>query len=126
MDALGSMKFLKALRDYKTHKPYTIDFRIQDWESKIPRSNYKSQQVDEICIKDIRGKEDHFTFDTNGFAVIELESSMLYEGFEDSENLDTVYCEEIASCLLRYFRGAAAVQIYDVEVCAECIHPLVC
>ncbi len=125
MDSLASMNFLKPLVDYKTQKPYSIDYRIQDWENDITRSNYKGQQVDNIRIRDIRSKEDQFTFDSNGYAVIELESSMLYEEFEDPDKVDAIYCEEVASCLLRYFRGAAAVQIYDVEVCPGPVRSLI-
>ncbi len=119
MDTFGSLRFLNPLVEYKTQKPYSIDYRIQSWESNIPRSNYKSLAIDQIPITDIRGKEDQFTFNKNGFAIIELDSAMQYEDFDDPGKIDALYCEEIASCLLRYFPNAAAVQIYDVEVSSK-------
>lgn len=114
-DLLAALKFMKRMPRYATEKPYTIDYRVGKWEGDIGRTNFQSEWVDHVPIGDIRGKEDRFNFDTAGFGIVEMESSMSYPDFDDSYKVDSVYCQEVASCILRYF-DAASVQIYDVEV----------
>lgn len=116
-NTLAGFKFLERLPLYETQKPYSIDYRIATWESEIPRSNYKSVHVDNIPVEDIRGRESEFTFSNSGFAVLQTDTAMEYEDFSDPQKVDRIYCHEIAASVLQYFQDAAAVQIYDVEVC---------
>ena len=114
----ASLRFLERSSLYEKEKPYTIDYRIPTWEADIERTNFRADPH-EVVITDIRGKEDQFTFDANGFAVIETESEMSYEDFQDRKKIETVFCEEIASSLLQYFNDAAAIRVFDVEVSAD-------
>ncbi|KAI3319612.1 hypothetical protein HD806DRAFT_525285 [Xylariaceae sp. AK1471] len=116
-NTLAGFKFLERRQLYESQKPYSIDYRIATWESNIPRSNYKSVHVGGIPVQDIRGREGEFSFNANGFAVLEMDTKMQYEDFEDPQKVDSIYCHEIAACLFNYFQDAAAVQIYDSEVC---------
>ncbi|KAL9045179.1 MAG: hypothetical protein Q9214_001743 [Letrouitia sp. 1 TL-2023] len=110
----ASIRFLERSLLYEKEKPYTIDYRVPAWESDIERTNFRSDAHD-VVITDIRGSEDQFTFDSNGFAVIEMESEMSYEDFQDRKKVETVFCEEMASSLLQYFNDAAAIRVFDVE-----------
>ena len=117
---IASLRFLERSSFYEKEKPYTIDYRIPTWEADIERTNFRAD-AHEVVITDIRGKEDQFTFDTNGFAVIESESEseMSYEDFQDRKKVETVFCEEMASSLLQYFNDAAAIRVFDIEVSAD-------
>lgn len=114
----ASLRFLERSPLYEKEKPYTIDYSIPAWEADIERTNFRAD-AHEVVITDIRGKEDQFTFDANGFAVIETESEMSYDDFQDRKKVETVFCEEMASILLQYFNDAAAVRVFDIEVSAD-------
>lgn len=114
----ASLKFLERSPLYEKEKPYTIDHSIPVWEADIERTNIRTN-AHEVVITDIRGKEDQFTFDANGFAIIEMESEMTYEDFQDRNKVEAVFCEEMASSLLQYFNDAAAIRVFDIEVRAD-------
>lgn len=113
----ASLRFLERSPLYEKEKPYTIDSSIPAWEANIERTNFRAD-AHEVVVTDIRGKEGQFTFDANGFAVIETESEMSYEDFQDRKKVETVFCEEMASSLLQYFNDAAAIRVFDIEVSA--------
>ena len=96
---------------YEQVKPYLIDFES---DSGFPRTNIIPEPHD-VFIKDIRGIESDFSFEDNGFAVLEMQTTMQEEDFEDPAKIRDLYCEEVAGCLLSYL-GAAAVQVFDFAV----------
>jgi hypothetical protein len=96
---------------YKTIKPYLIDFETS---SSFPKTNI-IPEPHEVSIADIRGSESLFSFEESGFAVLEMQTQMKYEDFEDHSKIRSVYCAEIAACLLEYL-GADEVQVFDFAV----------
>ncbi|CZT11149.1 uncharacterized protein RCO7_05576 [Rhynchosporium graminicola] len=98
-------------RLYTTVKPYLIDYEDL---SDFPRTNI-IPEPHTVSISDIRGLEAAFNFENNGFAVVQMESAMQYQDFDDLEKIRNVYCAEIASCLLQYFE-AQEVHIFDFAV----------
>ncbi|KAK1765944.1 hypothetical protein QBC33DRAFT_620855 [Phialemonium atrogriseum] len=110
-DIYTSIRFLKNDELYHVVKTYNLEFRSEE----IPISNALPEKVDNLLVKDIRGHEQDFTFDLNGFAVLDMQTSLSYDDFKDSSKIEHVYCQEVASCLLKYTQ-AAAVQIFDVQI----------
>ncbi|XXH04595.1 hypothetical protein Hte_011012 [Hypoxylon texense] len=109
---IGSLNFMKRLELYKTTKPYSIAIEIESWTGDVPRSNFQQDCVD-VTIRDIRGREGQFTFEKNGFALLDFSSSMTYEDFEDTAKLENVYAQELGACLLQYFQ-ATSVRIFSI------------
>lgn len=111
---VGRFNFIKRLGLYKTIKPYSIAIEIESWSGNVPRSNFQQDSVD-VSVEDIRGREDQFTFDQNGFALLEFNSSMMYEDFEDTRKLEDLYAQELGACLLQYFE-AKSVRVFSILV----------
>ncbi len=96
---------------YQSVKPYLIDYEVED---NFPRTNIIPEPHN-VFIQNLRGKEGEFSFDENGFAILEMRSGMRYEDFGDTDKIKDLYLEEISSCLLTYF-GARGVHIFDFAV----------
>ncbi|KAF9888436.1 hypothetical protein FE257_008714 [Aspergillus nanangensis] len=114
-DIHASFNFMKQVELYDKVKPYSIDNEIKKWDGPIPRTNYRNSVVEDVVVKDLRGREGQFTFEKNGFAVIELDSSMAYEDYSDPVKLYNIYLQEVAACLIQYF-SATSVHIFNVVV----------
>ncbi|KAK0727160.1 hypothetical protein B0T26DRAFT_119283 [Lasiosphaeria miniovina] len=106
-----SIRFLKNDDLYDAIKTYNLEFRSDE----IPISNAVPEKIDNLLVKNIRGHEQDFTFDLNGFAVLDMQTSLAYDEFRDSSKIEHVYCQEVAACLLKYTE-AAAVQVFDVQI----------
>jgi hypothetical protein len=115
-DLEASIYFLENNEIYRTEKPYHLQYPI----SGVERSNLRTQKNEHIPIRDLRGREDEISFENNGIAILEMETSMTYEEFNDKEKLKNVYCEEVGNALLQY-TGAKEVQIYDFDVRSCCL-----
>ncbi|KAK7928260.1 hypothetical protein PG985_005258 [Apiospora marii] len=111
-NVVASLNFIKRLDLYDLEKPFSIAHEIESWTGNVPRSNYSKERVATL-IEDIRGREASFTFEKNGFAVIETASSLEYHEFQDKKKVEDTYVPEIGSCLLEYF-GATSVHVFSV------------
>jgi hypothetical protein len=107
-----SMYFLAANDLYLRQKPYSLRF-----EPKQPflQSNIRTEKHEDIVIEDIRGRENDFDFNANGFAVMPFTSQMAYDDFDDKQKLIELYLKEVAD-KLRNFLGALHVQIFEHTV----------
>ena len=110
-DVSATIYFLQRDEAWQKVKSYNLEFESEV----VASSNIKTQKVDDISVKDLRGIEHGFTFHRNGFAIIEVESTMTYEDFNDLDKIERIYCQEVGQCLLQYMQ-AASVQIFDVQV----------
>lgn len=108
------LSFISPIDLYDTVKPYSISTDVQSWTGPVRRSNFQ-KDVCNVMIQDLRGREGEFSFEENGFAVIDLKSSMSYEDFADPAKLADVYAQEVGACLLDYF-GATALHAFSVIV----------
>jgi hypothetical protein len=113
-DIEATMYFLAHDPVYDNIKPFFLQYFTSDGK---PRNNVIQEDVS-VPISDIRGKENKFTFSRNGFAILDLQSKMTYEDFEDAHKIEELYCEELAQCLLHYFH-AESIQFFDRVVCHD-------
>lgn len=104
--------FLKRDELYNTEKPYSLRFTPS---AGFPRSNIKLDKHD-IDIHDIRGSQRSFNFEKDGIAILDFESKMLYEDYDDDAAVREVLLKEIANAL-KSFLGAQHVQIFEHIVC---------
>ena len=114
-DIHARLRFMKRAEIYKTEKPWGLNYGFDNWPTGIARGNFVREDVENILIHDLRGREKQFTFKRHGFAVVEMHSSMTYEDFSSPKKVEEIYCAELGSCLLEYL-GATHVQIFDAQV----------
>ena len=114
-DIQARLRFMKRAEIYKTEKPWGLNYGFDNWPTGIARGNFVREDVEDILINDLRGRENQFTFKRHGFAVVEMHSSMTYEDFSSPKKVEEIYCAELGSCLLEYL-GATHVQIFDAQV----------
>lgn len=107
-----SMYFLARSTLYEHEKPYSLRFEP---EAGFPRSNITMVKHEDIMIQDIRGREKDFSYEKNGFAILNLNTSLAYEDFEDKQKVIDVYLKDVAD-LLRDFLHAERVQIFEHTV----------
>jgi chloramphenicol O-acetyltransferase len=87
------------------------------------QSNEKSQGYDEITIRSLRGKEQEFDLDRNGFQIFKdegnafsLHSALKYEQYSDFATVKTKYREAVRQ-FLKERLGAEEVLPFTHEVC---------
>jgi hypothetical protein len=111
MSVTATLSFLADDELYKTERPYSLKFEAPDG---LRRSNIlveKHQQA----IQDARGLEKRLTMEDNGFALVDLDTEMTYDDFEDEERVKAVYLVEVAG-MLQSLVGASRVQVFEYVV----------
>lgn len=108
LDVWAETFFLARDERYTTEKLY----RLQEPSEVLPGTNVKPDKINDLLIRDLRGKEHEYTFDEQGFAVMEMESALSYEEFSDPQRVEDIYLEELGTCLLEYFKGDS-IQFFD-------------
>jgi hypothetical protein len=111
-DIVTNLVFLHKDEKHKTEKPYKLQY---DPGEDIPRWNCENESQSGIRIHDIRGKEDQFTLEKQGFAVYNLHSKLSPEDFDDESKVKKVYYEELKK-LLKETLGARRVEILEYGV----------
>lgn len=110
--------FLEHSKLYETEKPYSLEFD----GGILPSSNLISHKIEDLLIHDLRGNEDKFNFEENGFAILDIPSEMEYHDFDNLTKINDVYCPELAAAVMKYM-GAKAVQFFDAQVSYSQIYP---
>ena len=107
-----SMYFLKPQELYLTEKPYSLRFVPPET---FPRSNIALERHKDVSIVDIRSKVHQLSFEKNGFRIMQLQSKMHYDDFDDEEKIVKIYLREVAN-KLRDELGAKHVHIFEHTV----------
>jgi hypothetical protein len=98
---------LKRDEPYEVKKPYSLRFAPPEG---IPRANIKLENHS-IDIHDVRGSRS-LSFVKDGFAVLDFDSKMKYDDFDDEEIVKEIFLLEVAD-MLKSFLGAQHVQIFE-------------
>jgi len=109
----SSMYYLQRDRLYETEKVYELKY---DPPEGYKKSNMLLQKCEDLLIEDIRGKEQDFSFEANGFTIMKVDCGMSVADFDDRQKIAEVYLGYIAHAL-QHLLGAARVQIFDYIVC---------
>ncbi|KAF1810426.1 putative CmcJ-like methyltransferase [Eremomyces bilateralis CBS 781.70] len=105
----AELDFLKKDIKHSTEKPYKLQY---DPGPDLPRWNCENVSQSDIPVHDIRGHENEYTLEKNGFVVLKLESRLVPEDFYDEKKVKEVYYEEVKEVLKRE-RGAKRVEILE-------------
>jgi hypothetical protein len=111
--APGSLCYLKYDPIFETEKPFFIRFPVDDYVG-AKQTNLEFDFYD-VSIEDIRGREDQFKFDIHGFELIEFNSSLKHDDFNDFRHNNNVYIQEIEDHFKKKM-GFAFVEVYDLLV----------
>lgn len=104
-----SLNFLERHDLYKEEKPYVLTFKPPDG---FPSTNVKLDLHEDVEVYDIRGRENEFSIDQNGFALMKLNSQLSYKDFGEDEIVSKIYLKEVADALIKRL-GASQVQIFE-------------
>lgn len=102
--------FLKRDELYDTEKPFSLRFTPPEG---FPRANIKLERHD-IDIRDIRANSS-LRFEKDGATVVQFESKMTYEDYDNEDVVKDIYLKEVSN-FLKQFLGAQHVQIFEHTV----------
>lgn len=105
----SELVFLKRDPKHETEKPYKLQY---DPGEDLPRKNCVDEVTDGIVIHDFRGREKDFTLDWQGFCVVELETQLAPEDFDDDAKVKQVYYAEL-KMMLKKELGARRVEVLE-------------
>lgn len=111
-DIITDLVFLQPDVKHKTEKPYKLQYEPG---SEIPRWNCANETQSGVRMHDMRGCEDQFTLERQGFAVFKLDSKLAPEDFDDESKVKKVYYQELRT-LLKEALGAKRVEILEYGV----------
>ena len=106
--ARTTINFIQQDELYLEEKPYLLTYEApQDF----PRTNIK---LDErvVAVEDVRGRENEFTINKNGFTIMQVNTKLSYEDFNDDALVKQVYLKEVAEAL-KSLLGASRVQVFE-------------
>ncbi|KAJ4299615.1 hypothetical protein N0V90_004861 [Kalmusia sp. IMI 367209] len=107
-----SMHFLRQNELYASTKPYSLRFEPP---AGFPRSNITLDRREDLKIEDCRSIIDRFSLHKQGFAIMNLESKMKYQDYENDASIVDIYLSEVADALRSLF-SASHVQIFEHTV----------
>ena len=110
-----TMNFMERLALYDEEKPFLLTFEPPE---DFPRTNVKLGKHN-LTITDIRGLENDFSIEKNGFSVMPIASRLLYDDFNDDESIKKVYLKELANHV-KELLGASKVQVFEHIVSFQC------
>lgn len=112
---VATVFYIQPTPQYDAEKPYFMNVPVDPaWGPNIKQTNV-SYTRKRISITDVRGHENEFTLDKSGFQLGNLQTSLPYEAFADTEAIITSYYEEVKAFLLNHTE-AVEVLPWDFQV----------
>ena len=108
----SSMHFFVRDKLYDNEKPFQLKFTPEDG---VPMSNYRLEKRDGIKITSMRGHENQFSFEKNGFAVVKMDRETPYTEFNNAEGIQKYLRTVVQS--VQALLGADKVQVFSYAVC---------
>lgn len=106
--ATTTINFIRKDDFYDEEKPYLLTYEPP---GDFPKTNVNLDHRD-MKVEDIRGREDTFSIEDNGFAIMNISTKLSYEDFDDEELVKSVYLKEVGDAL-KQFLGASRIQIFE-------------
>ena len=103
-----SMHFLRPSILFESEKPYLFRFPVQDLD--IPQTNTIMDKHDLFPICNIRGMENSFSFERNGFTILTLTERLEYNDYFNDAGLARYF--RALENLLRLHLKAARVEYF--------------
>jgi hypothetical protein len=108
-DVCSTVLYLQKDKIHELEKPYKLQYNTDD---ELPQQNTVHQSSGPLQIHDLRGQSQTFSFEKNGFTILEMESKLNPDDFANEQKVKDVYYPEIRALLLKYF-GAKRVEILE-------------
>lgn len=100
-DVRAQLVYLEANDLFQTEKPYNLQFKPDD--ETFRRTNCVRVAQPGVLVRDLRGHEDKFRFEKQGFEIMKLESKMQYTDFDSAETIERIYYPEMKALLWSRF-----------------------
>jgi hypothetical protein len=108
-----SLEYLEWQPLYAEEKPFEILIDIPKEFVGDKRTNLVFKKYPNERISDVRGKEDSFTLDVNGFAFRTHGTAMRKEEWADEHLVESKYFKEVEDLLRKELDGVDRVHIFD-------------
>ena len=105
------MNFLTRDNLYETEKPYQLRYNPEEG---TPKTNLRLEKQNALKISSMRGREQQFSLERNGFAVLKLDNEIPYEAFGNPKGIQS-YLDVVCQSL-KVHLGADRVQAYQYLV----------
>ena len=109
-DIVTSLVHLKREIIHQDVKPFRLQY---DPGQGLPRTNCANETRQGILIRDVRSFLKEFSFEKNGFAVLNTKTQMTPDDFNDKDRVRDVFYEEIKQLLSQYFADAKHIVIME-------------
>ena len=106
-----SLHFLTRDKLYEHEKPYQLKYTAAKG---IPTTNIRLEKKQSIKISSMRGQEQRFSFEKNGFTVLKMDNEIPYDTFSSPTTVQK-YLDMVAE-QLKMRLGADKVQVYQYTV----------
>ena len=113
-----SMNFLSRDSLYEREKPYQFRYPVGNG---VPKTNLRHAKQEPVKVQNMRGREEQFSFEKNGFTVLKLDEEISYEDFDDPAAIRR-YLDLVAKQLRRKL-NADTVQVYQYLVSLRLLNP---
>ncbi|KAK0615125.1 putative CmcJ-like methyltransferase, partial [Bombardia bombarda] len=98
---------------YSTERPYTFKFPPSNG---FPMSNLKHDKVNGIRIDNVRGREDEFQIEKQGFTVLKIDNELQYkDSINESDPEVMAYLKKMEGVLKEHLK-ASRVQVFHGTV----------
>ncbi|KAK3935063.1 hypothetical protein QBC46DRAFT_424225 [Diplogelasinospora grovesii] len=112
----ASLYFLQRDELHKKQRPYTFKFPPNNG---CPKSNLTHEKIDGIPVEDMRGREDQFQLEKNGFTILKVDTGLEYDDFFTHEGVNQYF--RLMEEVLKTHLGASRVDLF--RHCIRKRHP---
>lgn len=105
------LTYLKWQKLYETEKPYQVFLNLK---AGIPSTNLVFENDEYQEIFDVRGQQDRFNLDKNGFEYINHESKV--KTFDNQDEIENVYLPETEEILRKHVKNVDSLLMFDYRV----------
>ena len=110
----SSIHFLTRDKVYEHEKPYQLKYVAAEG---VPTTNIRLEKQEPVQISSIRGQEQQFSLEKNGFTVLKMDEEFAYDDFSNDAGVKR-YLNMVAE-QLKTRLGADKVQVYQSVVSTE-------
>lgn len=105
------LTYLKWQKLYETEKPYQVFLNLKPG---IPSTNLVFENDEYQEIVDVRGQQDRFNLDKNGFEYITHESKV--KAFDNQDEIESVYLPETEGIIRKHVKNVDRLLVFDYRV----------
>ncbi len=110
-----SVLYLDRLDRYNDEKPFEVLFNTSGFGEDASQGNV-ILVPENVAVRNARHSTEAFTLDKNGFQVVDFESRLQGDDFEDKEKVQSIYFEEAKACLRQIIPGSVEMHILNYKV----------